>query len=431
MPNSGASLGTNEYVPIKEGLAEILVHKGTPTLSDPQESKTENSPAQSVFYNPIQQFNRDLSVLAIKAFGEDFIARSIEKRERNRKGILARKEINPTGEGSLKRQKISSHSMDGRDVYDNTSQKEFERNIISSNEDCATKSGSDDVQQQNGDSQILSHSIKAPRFLILDALSATGLRALRYAHELPFVTSVTANDLSPKATESIILNVEHNKLGDKIVVNTRNACAHMHTVAYSSDGPAARYQKYHVIDLDPYGTAVPFLDAALQALINGGMLCVTCTDSGVFASAGYLEKTFSLYGGLPIKGMHSHEGGLRLVLHAICTSAARYGLSVEPLLSLSIDFYVRLFVRVHRSPADVKFLAGKTMLVHSCDSGCGAWQTQFLARHTPFAGKNGLTLYKHTYSQEPGSAQNCQYCGFKTHVGYASSPPSFACFLGY
>lgn len=45
---------------------------------------------------------------------------------------------------------------------------------------------------------------------------------------------------------------------------------------------------------------------------------------------------------------------LRLVLHTISTSAARYGRYIQPLLSLSIDFYVRVFVRVYSSANEVK-----------------------------------------------------------------------------
>lgn len=45
---------------------------------------------------------------------------------------------------------------------------------------------------------------------------------------------------------------------------------------------------------------------------------------------------------------------LRLVLHTLSTSASRYGRFIEPVLSLSIDFYVRLFVRVKTSPLEVK-----------------------------------------------------------------------------
>ena len=46
--------------------------------------------------------------------------------------------------------------------------------------------------------------------------------------------------------------------------------------------------------------------------------------------------------------------GLRLVLHSLATTAARYGRYIEPQLSLSIDFYVRLFIRVRTGPKEVK-----------------------------------------------------------------------------
>lgn len=44
-------------------------------------------------------------------------------------------------------------------------------------------------------------------------------------------------------------------------------------------------KRFDVIDLDPYGSASIFLDAAIQAVDNGGLLCVTCTDSAVLCGA--------------------------------------------------------------------------------------------------------------------------------------------------
>lgn len=52
--------------------------------------------------------------------------------------------------------------------------------------------------------------------------------------------------------------------------------------------------------------------------------------------------------------MLSSEQALRLVLNSISVSAARYGRFIEPLLSLSIDFYVRIFVRIQTAPVEVK-----------------------------------------------------------------------------
>lgn len=61
------------------------------------------------------------------------------------------------------------------------------------------------------------------------------------------------------------------------------------------------------MDLDPYGTAAPFIDAALGCIADGGewtalasrlrdssrmsgLLCVTCTDLAVLAGSQYPEK---------------------------------------------------------------------------------------------------------------------------------------------
>jgi tRNA G26 N,N-dimethylase Trm1 len=32
---------------------------------------------------------------------------------------------------------------------------------------------------------------------------------------------------------------------------------------------------------DPYGTAAPFLDSAVQAIDEGGLLAITCTDKSI------------------------------------------------------------------------------------------------------------------------------------------------------
>ncbi|KAH0566289.1 hypothetical protein GP486_000315 [Trichoglossum hirsutum] len=421
------------FTTVREGLAHILVPADiTKTVSNPAKP-LEEPQRQSVFYNPIQQFNRDLSVLAIRAFGEELIKAKRERREKKMQS-LARK-----GNNRGKKRKIGE--VDDRDDSSPTNQAdglengtrypEIERDIGGTNNVTAMEKSEAVKVEGEGDSAITGvqpnqsqgNCVKndwTPRFSILDALSATGLRALRYCQEIPFTTSVTANDLSREATTSIDLNIRHNRLDGRIASSTGNAVSHMYQVAHgnlsswSNEGPSLG--KYDVIDLDPYGTAAPFLDAAVQALADGGLLCVTCTDSGVFASGGYPEKTYALYGGLPIKGPYSHEGGLRLILHAIATSAARYGLAIEPLLSLSIDFYVRLFVRIRRSPAEVKFLAGKTMIVYCCDQGCGAWRTQLLARTREMTDKKGDKYYKHSLAQGPSVSEHCECCGFKTHL---------------
>ncbi|KAI9818702.1 MAG: RNA methyltransferase tRNA(m5U54)methyltransferase [Thelocarpon impressellum] len=403
--------GDKQYTTVKEGLAYILVPKGSEAAS-PKPGKEAEPPAQTVFYNPIQQFNRDLTVLAIKAYGGEAIAERRRRWEqRLRQGPKKKK-----GK-ALKRKREDIEDAEPR-AEESSPSNGADASVAKIPAAPANSPPASEEAPQVVPSGTESTKSFKSSFRILDALSATGLRAIRYAHELPFATSITANDLLPAATKQIKLNVEHNRVEGKVRVTTGNALSHMYGVLGDSGrhGPDEPGGKYDVVDLDPYGTAAPFFDAAVQALSDGGMLCATCTDSGVFASAGYPEKTFALYGGAPLRGPHSHEGGLRLILHAIAMSAARYGLAIEPLLTLSIDYYARTFVRIRRSPAEVKFLAGKTMLVYSCDQGCGAWTTQPLARNKEAQDKKGDKFYKHGLAQGPSAGQHCPHCGFKTHL---------------
>ncbi|MCJ1226402.1 RNA methyltransferase tRNA(m5U54)methyltransferase [Toensbergia leucococca] len=514
-----------DYTIIREGLAEILNPQGPSPPKGPKSAKNVDVKPQAVFYNPIQQFNRDLSVLAIRVFGEDLAVLRRERAERRSQNLpndgqrgKKRKRgkgeggdmIQNKGEGLVngmnsesaiqdplnsangtsnsglqgdthsdtqdqasysvgdergseaqipaidKKQRLDNDLITakpvigpvmGEDTFELVTPTTPEALVHSTEAATSTKSATSEILaksethvtsltpmtekafqresgQRSGADNDAEDSTKGPvnleetearakpparptRFRILDALSATGLRAIRYAKEIPMTTSVTANDLSPSATASIEVNVQHNNLSNRINPTTGNALAHMYGVGLD---------QYEVIDLDPYGTAAPFFDAAVQAVNDGGLLCVTCTDSGVFASVGYLEKTFSQYGGLPLKGPQSHEGGLRLILHGIATSAARYGLAIEPLLSLSIDFYARVFVRILRSPAEVKLLAGKTMIVYNCDEGCGAWTTQYLAQTREKKDKKEGTFFKFSLAQAPSATPHCEHCGFITHL---------------
>jgi hypothetical protein len=60
---------------------------------------------------------------------------------------------------------------------------------------------------------------------------------------------------------------------------------------YEHRHPAKRVE---VVDLDPYGTAAPFIDGAVQCITDGGLLAVTCTDLAVLAGHQYPEKWYVL-----------------------------------------------------------------------------------------------------------------------------------------
>lgn len=454
------SIDGREYRSVREGLASILAPFKESEAQQPPSKQPRNNDEgeQAVFYNPIQQFNRDLSVLAILIHGEGAVlqkqqkfhnkSRNEKKRKANTSKRTTRSATNGEGEGvpvedqPSKKRKMDAAAIDAGtvaakrlraddDVVGNDDlevlelvgdaqldgEDEKRRACGIPANDGSAKHGTSTSSKEEGTPDA-STKISVG-FTILDALSATGLRALRYAKEIPFATNVIANDLSSDAVKSINLNIRHNELSGFVHSNVGDARAFMYSKVGNEHQPAAgKYvHRFDVIDLDPYGTAAPFLDSALQALQDGGLLCVTCTDAGVFASNGYPEKTYALYGGLPLKGAFSHEGGLRLILHAVATSAAKYGIAIEPLLSLSIDFYARLFIRVHKQQKEVKLLAGTTMIVYNCDQGCGAWNTQLIAKNQAKEDKKGDLFFKHGFAQGPCVNPTCEHCGFKTHLG--------------
>lgn len=134
------------------------------------------------------------------------------------------------------------------------------------------------------------HSQPPRPITILEALAASGLRSIRYALELPSPTlairSITTNDYSPLAVEAIRANAAHNNLSHIIQPSQGDAAQVMYTCSP---------RKFSVVDLDPYGSSSPFIDAAVQAVEDGGLLLVTCTDMAVLAG-GQSDICFAKYG---------------------------------------------------------------------------------------------------------------------------------------
>jgi len=86
----------------------------------------------------------------------------------------------------------------------------------------------------------------------------------------------------------------------------------------------AKREFFDVIDLDPYGSAIPFLESAIQLLANGGLLCVTFTDMAVLC-ARRPHVCFYKYGCVPLPNKYCHEFALRNVLHLMNQMANKYG----------------------------------------------------------------------------------------------------------
>lgn len=203
------------------------------------------------------------------------------------------------------------------------------------------------VQEINRDLSILflqcmanRHSGEQP-IKLLESLAASGLRAARYATELPKDKfCLHANDHDVNAFQSLKDNLKELP----VTVHCADACDLLR-----------RQMMFNVVDIDPYGSPARFLESAVLGLRRPGVLMLTATDAAVLCGAGPAQRACCLdrYSSLPLPNNSScHEFGIRILIYALAQHCARMNASLTPLLSMSVDFYFRLFVQLKRTQAD-------------------------------------------------------------------------------
>jgi len=176
---------------------------------------------------------------------------------------------------------------------------------------------------------------------VAEPLTATGVRSVRYALEVPGVECVHAGDIDPDAVEYARLNVKANRVEG--VVRVRLADARELLMA----GRRERGSPFHVVDLDPFGSPAPFLDAALAALGHRGLLAATATDLAVLEGS-KPRAALRKYMARTLKTPESKEVGLRVLVGYVARVAAAHDKAVRPLLSYYADHYYRVYLLVER-----------------------------------------------------------------------------------
>lgn len=410
---------------------------------------------ETAFLNPVQEFNRDISTLAIRTWSQ---VRNEEKRQKylataeKRSIMRKRKEAKQQSKGTQTK-KLKLQNGQDTDVPSTSNDLESQvqsKEMIAENDTSAALNG-----EGSSNSHITTISdYRDFKFTMLEGLSATGLRSIRYAREIPLLKTVLANDLSSSAVDAMRRNVALNfpagkdieewipgRDDERVQATSTNTFTqsddqvnassltnqnkpkleiHPDCKIHINEGDAMSIMYSHreersrfdVIDLDPYGSAAIFLDGAVQSVADGGLLCVTCTDTAVLAGNGYPEKSYSAYGGVGTRVEYCHEMALRLLLHAISTSAGRYGRYMEPMLSLSIDFYIRVFVRIYTRPIEVKKLASQTGIVLTCHHCQNTSEMRFGKFSPQQQTRDGSkVLDKYHGGNGPSVGTRCEECG--------------------
>jgi tRNA (guanine26-N2/guanine27-N2)-dimethyltransferase len=171
---------------------------------------------------------------------------------------------------------------------------------------------------------------------VCEPLTGCGIRGVRFAVEVDGVRKVLVNDINPEAVKLARFNVRRNGLTGRVLVTGEDANIFLSRYA-------APRKRFDFIDVDPFGSPVPYLDAAVRALRDGGLLALTATDMAPLCGV-HPKACLRKYGGKPLRTEYCHELAVRLLAGCLTMVAAKHEIGIEVLFSHSTDHYIRVYV---------------------------------------------------------------------------------------
>jgi len=173
---------------------------------------------------------------------------------------------------------------------------------------------------------------------ICEPLTASGLRGIRFAAEVEGIEKVVMGDINERAFKLAQHNIALNKLARKVEVKNEEA-------NYLLSSYSAPHKRFDCVDIDPFGSPAHFLDSAVRALRDDGLLAVTATDMAPLCGV-HPRACIRKYGGKPLRAEYCHELAVRLVAGSMATAAAKQDMGVRVIFAHQAEHYVRVYSTV-------------------------------------------------------------------------------------
>lgn len=168
----------------------------------------------------------------------------------------------------------------------------------------------------------------------LDGLAAAGARGLRVAHEAPGWT-VHLNDKHPDAVALIEHNAQRLDLDVAVTCQDANALV--------------TRRVWDHIDIDPYGSPVPYLPGAIQAVRHGGVLSIAATDTtALHGVRPKVTRRRYMARPPPAKAPGWKAAAARLLVGLVARVAAQHDRAITPLVVFEHQHAIRASLRVKK-----------------------------------------------------------------------------------
>lgn len=241
----------------------------------------------------------------------------------------------------------------------------------------------------NRDLSILAYRAIVPSLhykTFADSFTGVGARALRVAVEVPEIENVYGNDINPIAIGAAKEAAELNSVANKCHFSIEEVCRFL----LRGD---SRGERFGIVDLDPFGTPAKHIDCVLRAVLDGGLVSITATDTAVLCGV-YSQVCARRYYGLPLNNSYSNEVALRLLLSLLALTASRLELAIKPIFVHATMHYMRIYATVYVSSSQANDVYKNIGYIMHCFS-CG-----------------------HRFSiNEYNSKKNCDLCGNLLRIG--------------
>ena len=184
----------------------------------------------------------------------------------------------------------------------------------------------------------------------LDGLTATGLRARRWLNELP-------EEMSARITATIV-DLDKDALRWAEESHNRFAPIHGRGKLESVRGDLrieVLRSGRHWVDIDPYGSPIPFLDSAIQSMARSGVMEISATDTAALTGSSG-TALMRRYGARVRTDSLAHDSGMRVMLANFSRAAARHDRVISPLISIWDSHHLRVSFRIQKSVSSANVL---------------------------------------------------------------------------
>ena len=177
----------------------------------------------------------------------------------------------------------------------------------------------------------------------LDGLTASGLRARRWLNELPA-------EMSERVSATIV-DLEEEALRWAEASHDAFPPSQRGGILEPSKGDLRSVvlrSGRHWVDIDPYGSPMPFIDSAMQSMARSGVMEVSATDTAALTGSSR-TALMRRYGARVRTDSLAHDSGMRVMLATFSRVAARHDRAIVPLLSVWDSHHLRVSFRVLKS----------------------------------------------------------------------------------